>query len=54
MYGDVVAIGTDDVCKLLSTDGVKSISKSYLFLTWIVSYTYLYNVTYIFDYTVHM
>ena len=41
MYDDVVAIGTDDVGKLLSTEGVKSVSQLYIFLACIVSYTYL-------------
>ena len=41
MYGDVVAIGADNVGKLLSTNGLKTISRSYIFLAWMVSYTYL-------------
>ena len=33
MYGDVVAIGADDVCKPLSTYGAKLVPQSYIFLT---------------------
>ena len=55
----VVAIGADDVHKILKTNGVKTISQSYIFVTWIVSYMYTYIIVtytgeYMYIYTVHM